>query len=116
MISTFGLTDPRIRPDLWDCAESARRTFDYYRMIAGHATLAIDRHLFAFLEIAGVECKDYSLAHQLLTETATLLGRSPSSLDYSIWKYQSEGAEQSRCTEPGDDVAVSERASRAPGQ
>lgn len=92
------------------------KTFDYYRMIAGHATLAIDRHLFAFLEIAGVECKDYSLAHQLLTETATLLGRSPSSLDYSIWKYQSEGAEQSRCTEPGDDVAVSERASRAPGQ
>ena len=68
------------------------KTFDYYRMIAGHSTLAIDRHLFAFLKNAGVECKDYSAAHRLLTETADLVGRSQSSLDYSIWKHQSEGA------------------------
>ena len=80
------------------------KTFDYYRMIAGHPTLAIDRHLFAFLEIAGVECKDYSLAHRLLTETAMLLGHNPSSLDYSIWKYQSEGAEP--CAAPNGGPAT----------
>ena len=66
------------------------KTFDYYRMIAGHATVAVDRHLFAFLARAGVDCTDYSVAHRLLTDTATLLGRSASSLDYSIWKFQSD--------------------------
>jgi hypothetical protein len=68
------------------------KTLDYYRMIAGHPTVAIDRHLFSFLAAAGVKCTDYALAHQMLTDTATILGRSASSLDYSIWKFQSERA------------------------
>jgi hypothetical protein len=68
------------------------KTFVYYRMIAGHPTVAIDRHLLSFLAAAGVKCADYALAHQILTNTAKILGRNASSLDYSIWKFQSERA------------------------
>lgn len=88
---------PENKPRLMALRGIGPKTFDYYRMIAGHRTVAIDRHLLGFLKTAGVECKTYSEAHQLLTETAAFLGRDASSLDYSIWKYQSEKQYNKHC-------------------
>lgn len=84
------IEQPENKPKLMACRGVGPKTFDYYRLIAGHKTFAIDRHLFGFLRLAGMVCSDYSTAHQVFTETASTMGRDSSDLDYSIWKFMSE--------------------------
>lgn len=69
------------------------KTFDYYRILSGLKTFAIDRHLFAFLGLAGFSIHDYTTAQSLLTQTAAHMARDAAELDYSIWKFMSERLE-----------------------
>jgi endonuclease III len=65
------------------------KTTDYLRILVGAQTVAVDMHLFGFLEEAGVPTRDYAEAHRILREVAEILGVEASRLDHSIWRYGS---------------------------
>jgi hypothetical protein len=65
------------------------KTTDYLKILVGIQTVAVDMHLFGFLEEAGVPTRDYAEAHRILHEVAELLGIEASKLDHSIWRYGS---------------------------
>lgn len=65
------------------------KTLDYLQVLVGIPNVAVDVHLFAFLERAGCPAKNYSEAHDLLIDAAQLLGWSASELDHSIWRHMS---------------------------
>lgn len=65
------------------------KTMDYLQVLVGIPNIAVDVHLFAFLERAGCPAKNYSEAHDLLMDAAQLLGWPASELDHSIWRYMS---------------------------
>jgi thermostable 8-oxoguanine DNA glycosylase len=65
------------------------KTAHYLQILVGIQGIAVDRHLQGFLAEAGVPCRTYDEAGQVLDDTAKLLGVAPSDLDYSIWKYMS---------------------------
>jgi hypothetical protein len=65
------------------------KTTDYLKILVGAQTVAVDMHLFDFLEEAGVPTRDYAEAHRVLREAADLLGIEASKLDHSIWRYRS---------------------------
>ena len=77
---------------LKECHGVGDKTLDYYKLLAGHSTLAIDRHLYAFLAEAAVKIQDgeYSRAQDILAVAARLLDIEQRVLDYSIWKYMSD--------------------------
>ncbi len=66
------------------------KTADYFKILTGHSTNAIDRHLLNFLEKAGITTNDYKEAQMIISQTAKILGVNESYLDHSIWKYMSE--------------------------
>ena len=65
------------------------KTTDYLKILVGAQTVAVDMHLFGFLEEAGVSTRDYAEAHRILREVAEVLGVEASKLDHSIWRYGS---------------------------
>ncbi|HXE90249.1 MAG TPA: hypothetical protein VNK82_04720 [Terriglobales bacterium] len=68
------------------------KTAHYLQILVGAQGVAIDRHLFRFLEEAGTPTNSYDEAHKLICDAATLLGVDWSVLDYSIWRYMSQRA------------------------
>ena len=66
------------------------KTIDYLQLLVGIPTIAVDVHLFRFLEMAGLPTRDYDQAHQLFTQTAAVLGWETAVLDHSIWQYMSQ--------------------------
>lgn len=67
------------------------KTADYFKILSGHNNVsAIDRHLFNFLERAGIINTNYSETQAIISATAKLLNIDESYLDHSIWKYMSE--------------------------
>jgi len=68
------------------------KTADYLQILVGMHTVAVDRHLFQFLENAGAPKKTYNEAHKLIREAAVLLGVESSALDANIWRYMSTDA------------------------
>lgn len=66
------------------------KTIDYLSMLSGNQAIAIDRHLFAFLRLAGVITNSYSDASHLYRKAADLLSLTAFELDRQIWRYMSE--------------------------
>lgn len=66
------------------------KTFDYFKILSGIHTSAIDRHLRKFLEEAGIEVTSYHEAQAIINEAANKLRINKLILDHSIWKYMSE--------------------------
>ena len=68
------------------------KTVDYFKILAGISTSAVDRHLIEFLKKAGIEIgsTDYDEAKEIINKTADQLGKSRSLLDHSIWEYMSD--------------------------
>ena len=66
------------------------KTAHYLQILVGGQGIAIDRHLVRFLAEAGVRTASYDEARQVLRETAALVGKNESLLDYSIWLYMSK--------------------------
>lgn len=66
------------------------KTADYFKILTGHNTSAIDRHLISFLEKAGIMNTNYQESQIIISATAILLEVDESYLDHSIWKYMSE--------------------------
>jgi 3-methyladenine DNA glycosylase/8-oxoguanine DNA glycosylase len=69
------------------------KTADYFKILTGHNTNAIDRHLIGFLENAGIQIGNYQEAQSIISETAKLLDIHESYFDHSLWKYMSESKE-----------------------
>jgi endonuclease III-like uncharacterized protein len=65
------------------------KTVDYLKKLIGMSSIPIDRHLFKFLEIAGVETQCYSHANHLYSEVSKILNIDKVELDYNIWTLMS---------------------------
>ena len=67
-----------------------RKTVDYLKLLSGRQAIPIDRHMFQFLEMAGILTADYKEASIIMRKTASLLEIGESVLDKTIWNYMSE--------------------------
>lgn len=65
------------------------KTIDYLKMLSGNTGIAIDRHLFKFLTLAGIFVKTYNEAHLLYCEASQKLGIERYVLDRKVWNYMS---------------------------
>ncbi len=66
------------------------KTIDYLKMLSGNQAIAIDRHLFRFLELAGICNRSYQEASLLYHKASELLGMSKYELDKNVWLYMSK--------------------------
>lgn len=65
------------------------KTIDYLTMLSGKPAIAIDRHLFKYLEYAGVVVKSYEEANKIYSYVANQLNMTFYELDKKIWTYMS---------------------------
>lgn len=91
-------TEAGLREWLQEPSNSARlkqlrgigdKTADYFKILVGISTSAVDTHLYAFLEAASIEVRGYDEAQQVINEAADLMGIDRRRFDHSIWKYMS---------------------------
>jgi hypothetical protein len=73
------------------------KTLDYFKMLSGIHTSAIDRHLRSFLHRAGVQVDSYLEAQEVINKAANKLKIKESVLDHSIWKYMSDRKGTNTC-------------------
>jgi len=68
------------------------KTVDYFKILAGISTVAIDRHLINFLKKADIEISinDYEKAQKIIILAADDMKIDRALLDYSIWRYMSD--------------------------
>lgn len=67
------------------------KTANYFKIMVGISESAPDRHLFNFLNKAGVGVNDnFDDAQQIINRAADLMGVNRDHLDHSIWKYESD--------------------------
>ncbi len=67
-----------------------QKTADYFKILVGISTCAIDRHLLNFLDFAGLTDNEYSQAQDVINSTADLLSIDRAHFDHSIWQYMSK--------------------------
>lgn len=67
-----------------------RKTIDYLKLLSGQQAIPIDRHMFQFLEAAGILTNNYKEASRILRRTASILAVGESVLDKTIWDYMSD--------------------------
>jgi hypothetical protein len=65
------------------------KTVDYIKLLVGLSTIAVDRHIRTFVEMAGLQIDDYEELRGVVIESAEILEIEPSTLDHSIWRYLS---------------------------
>ncbi|WP_119789622.1 HhH-GDP family DNA glycosylase [Flavobacterium anhuiense] len=63
------------------------KTYDYLLKLLNVDTIAVDRHIFSFLDKAGIFTKDYTYTKDVVETAADLMDISRRSIDYSIWSY-----------------------------
>lgn len=61
------------------------KTIDYLKMLSGNQAIAIDRHLFSFLRLAGVVVNSYEEASTIYKEAAKKLKLTEHEIDRKIW-------------------------------
>jgi len=66
------------------------KTIDYLKMLSGNQAIAVDRHLFGFLKLAGIATRSYQEASIIYNKAAELLGMDKYELDKKIWIYMSQ--------------------------
>lgn len=66
------------------------KTLDYTLKLLSFDTIAVDRHIIAFVEESGLVHSGYYLTKKVVEYAADLLGVSRSSLDAAIWAYMSD--------------------------
>ena len=74
------------------------KTVDYFKILVGIQTSAIDRHLMNFLKEAGIEASGYEEAQKIIDKTADSMGENRRDFDHSIWTYMS-GRKAKSCTD-----------------
>lgn len=66
------------------------KTLDYTLKLLSFDTVAVDRHITAFVKNAGITVNDYDSTKKIVEYAADLMDISRSSFDYSIWRYMSK--------------------------
>lgn len=66
------------------------KTVDYFKILLGQESIAVDIHLKHFVQMAGIKLSNYDEIKNLITEAANYLKIKPSLLDHSIWNYITE--------------------------
>ena len=66
------------------------KTIDYLKILAGDQAIAIDRHLFAFLELAEIPLCSYQEASLIYGKAAELLDIGQYELDKKVWMYMTK--------------------------
>lgn len=84
------ILDDRNAESLLSICGVGRKTIDYMKLLSGQQAIPVDRHMFQFLEIAGVLTNSYCEASKILRKTASVLGIGESVLDRTIWNYMSQ--------------------------
>jgi thermostable 8-oxoguanine DNA glycosylase len=69
------------------------KSIDYLQILVGGQSVAVDRHIYAFLANAGFQNVTYEMAHRLVSEAARLLDVPLATLDHSIWRYMAQSNE-----------------------
>ena len=64
-----------------------RKTVDYLKLLSGLQAIPIDRHMFQFLKLAGIEASCYEEVSIILKKAARCLKIEESVLDKTIWNY-----------------------------
>lgn len=75
--------------ELLDIKGVGPKTVDYLKMLSGLQSIAIDRHLFEFLRVAGIIIDSYEEAHEFYKRAAKKLCMNECELDRNIWLYMS---------------------------
>jgi len=75
------------------------KTVDYFKILVGESTSAIDRHLLNFLGMAGLMPCGYSEAQAIINTAADILKVDRAYFDHSIWQYMSKRAALSGISE-----------------
>jgi len=71
------------------------KTVDYFKILVGVSTSAIDRHLLKFLGLAGLVTCGYSEAQAVINAAADILSVDRAYFDHSIWQFMSRRVDQS---------------------
>lgn len=65
------------------------KTLDYTLKLLNFDTIAVDRHIYSFIELAGLPVVDYRTTKKVVEFAADILDVSRSAMDYRIWLYMS---------------------------
>jgi endonuclease III-like uncharacterized protein len=65
------------------------KTIDYLQKLLNFDTVAVDRHIYSFVSMAGIEVKGYHNTKRVVEYAADLINIRRSQLDKEIWKYMS---------------------------
>ncbi len=66
------------------------KTIDYFQILVGISTSAIDRHLLRFLSDAAIVVSNYTEAQSIVNAAADILVVDRAHFDHSIWQYMSK--------------------------
>jgi len=66
------------------------KTLDYLLKLLNVDTIAVDRHVYSFIKLAGVKIQGYQEAKKVVEYAADFLNIPRSTLDTGIWKFMSE--------------------------
>jgi len=80
------------------------KTLDYFKILVGLPTSAIDRHLMNFLGLADLTPCGYCEAQAIINATADLLEVGREYFDHSIWQYMSKRASKAGDTLCGSNL------------
>lgn len=72
------------------------KTVDYFKILVGVSTNAIDRHLLNFIGLAGLAPCGYLNAQAIINATADILLIDRAYFDHSIWQFMSKRAAASQ--------------------
>lgn len=71
------------------------KTLDYFLKLMHVETIAVDRHIFNFLDKANVLYNnDYHIAKKIVEYTADIMSVSRRDIDFSIWNFMSDKNKQ----------------------
>lgn len=74
------------------------KTVDYFKILVGISTSAIDTHLRHFLDMAELRYDGYDEAQAIINSTADILAVDRAHFDHSIWQHMSQ---KSKASTPG---------------
>lgn len=93
---TIYLSETSNREDFLRIKGIGNKTLDYTLKLLNFDTIAVDRHIYTFIELAGLPVIDYLTTKKIVEFAADILEVSRSSMDYCIWNYMSSKANLNR--------------------
>jgi hypothetical protein len=84
------LVSPHNRAALLAINGIGHKTVDYLLKLLNVDIVAIDRHIFSFVEQAGIPSNDYIFVKSVVEYAADIMNVSRRAIDFSIWSYMSD--------------------------